>query len=59
MEGQVYTYQGAAEVFLCIGLLQEVEVDRQNQTLGRKGKTGQNISNTRARVELGWYRVEW
>ena len=53
MEGQVYTYQGAAEVFLCIGLLQEVEVDRQNQTLGRKGKTGQNISNTRARVEIG------
>ena len=61
MEGQVYAYQGAAEVFLCIGLFQEEEVDHQSQAVGAKGKTyyGQNISNTRARDEIGWYRVEW
>ena len=46
MEGQVYAYQGPAEVFLCVGLLQEVEIDRQNQSVGAKGKTydRQNIS---------------
>ena len=45
MEGQVSAYQGATEVFLCIGLLQEVEVDRQSQSVGAKGKTycGYNI----------------
>ena len=47
MEGQIYAYQGATEVFLCVGLLQEVEVyHRQNQSVGAKGKTydRQNIS---------------
>ena len=39
MEGQVYAYQGATEVFLCVGLLQEIEVDRQNQSAGAEGKT--------------------
>ena len=38
MEGQVYAYQGATEVFLSVGLLQEVEVDRQNQSVSI-GKT--------------------
>ena len=56
MEGQVYAYQGPAEVFLCVGPLREEEVDhRQNQTVSAKGETyyGQNISNTRARVKIG------
>ena len=39
MEGQVYAYQGPAEVFLCVGLLREEEVDRQNQTVSAKGET--------------------
>ena len=38
MEGQVYAYQGATEVFLCVGLLQEVGVDRQSQTVDEKGE---------------------
>ena len=61
MEGQVYAYQGPAEVFLCVGLLREEEVDCQNQSVGAKGKTyyRQNMSNTGARVKIGWDRVEW
>ena len=61
MEGQVYAYQGATEVFLCVGLLQEVEVyHRQNQSA--KGKTyyGQNIhKKILAVVKIGWDCVEW
>ena len=54
MEGQVYAYQGATEVFLCVGLLQEVEIDRQNQSVGAKGKTydRQNISKFLQELKL-------